>query len=147
MLDLVPRTSVGYSGVRGLMRDVPFPEQPAASRKGICAVENIVWLGHLELVCSGYRGDACWLTQHFMPVSIPRRSFTLFTRLVRLRHSCIMVRPIHHPETFQITRSPQASLHFCSECNNLLYLKAEQQRRTMAYSPRVPSYIPTAAWQ
>jgi DNA-directed RNA polymerase II subunit RPB9 len=31
----------------------------------------------------------------------------------------------------------QASLHFCSECNNLLYPKAEQQRRTMVYACRI----------
>ncbi|KAH9077855.1 hypothetical protein EDB83DRAFT_1525961 [Lactarius deliciosus] len=30
-----------------------------------------------------------------------------------------------------------ASLHFCSECNNLLYPKAEQQRRTMVYACRI----------
>ncbi|KAF8491831.1 hypothetical protein F5888DRAFT_1619644 [Russula emetica] len=48
-----------------------------------------------------------------------------------------MVRPIHRSETFQTTFSLQASLHFCSECNNLLYPKAEQQRRTMVYACRI----------
>ncbi|KAH9996249.1 hypothetical protein BJV77DRAFT_942422 [Russula vinacea] len=36
-----------------------------------------------------------------------------------------------------MTLYPQASLHFCSECNNLLYPKAEQQRRTMVYACRI----------
>ncbi|EIM87252.1 uncharacterized protein STEHIDRAFT_130700 [Stereum hirsutum FP-91666 SS1] len=30
-----------------------------------------------------------------------------------------------------------ASLHFCGECNNLLYPKADQQRRTMVYACRI----------
>jgi len=36
-----------------------------------------------------------------------------------------------------LTPLTQASLHFCSECNNLLYPKAEQQRRTMVYACRI----------
>ncbi|KAI0028840.1 hypothetical protein K488DRAFT_57656, partial [Vararia minispora EC-137] len=31
----------------------------------------------------------------------------------------------------------QASLHFCAECNNLLYPKADPQRRTMVYACRI----------
>ncbi|ETW77472.1 hypothetical protein HETIRDRAFT_52235 [Heterobasidion irregulare TC 32-1] len=34
----------------------------------------------------------------------------------------------------------QASLHFCSECNNLLYPKADQQRRAMVYACRICAY-------
>lgn len=34
----------------------------------------------------------------------------------------------------------QASLHFCSECNNLLYPKADQQRRIMVYACRICAY-------
>ena len=49
---------------------------------------------------------------------IPRRSFTRSSAL--LLHT---VRPIHHSETFHLTLSLQASLHFCSECNNLLYIE------------------------
>ena len=48
-----------------------------------------------------------------------------------------MVRPIHGSEAIEITLPLQASLHFCSECNNLLYPKAEQQRRTMVYACRI----------
>jgi hypothetical protein len=48
-----------------------------------------------------------------------------------------MVRPIYRSGNLSITLSPQASLHFCSECNNLLYPKAEQQRRTMVYACRI----------
>ncbi|KAJ7506987.1 hypothetical protein B0H11DRAFT_188074 [Mycena galericulata] len=33
-----------------------------------------------------------------------------------------------------------ASLHFCSECNNLLYPKADQQRRIMVYACRICTY-------
>ncbi|KAJ6504204.1 hypothetical protein DFH06DRAFT_1266113 [Mycena polygramma] len=33
-----------------------------------------------------------------------------------------------------------ASLHFCSECNNLLYPKADQQRRKMMYACRICTY-------
>ncbi|KZT04846.1 uncharacterized protein LAESUDRAFT_285947 [Laetiporus sulphureus 93-53] len=33
-----------------------------------------------------------------------------------------------------------ASLHFCSECNNLLYPKADQQRRIMVYACRICNY-------
>ncbi|TDL27734.1 hypothetical protein BD410DRAFT_781621 [Rickenella mellea] len=33
-----------------------------------------------------------------------------------------------------------ASLHFCSECNNLLYPKADQQRRVMVYACRICAY-------
>ncbi|KAJ7291542.1 hypothetical protein C8J57DRAFT_1273366 [Mycena rebaudengoi] len=33
-----------------------------------------------------------------------------------------------------------ASLHFCSECNNLLYPKADQQRREMVYACRICTY-------
>ncbi|KAF7369050.1 DNA-directed RNA polymerase subunit [Mycena venus] len=33
-----------------------------------------------------------------------------------------------------------ASLHFCSECNNLLYPKADQQRRIMVYACRICAY-------
>ncbi|KAJ6551450.1 hypothetical protein B0H19DRAFT_1211177 [Mycena capillaripes] len=33
-----------------------------------------------------------------------------------------------------------ASLHFCSECNNLLYPKADQQRRQMMYACRICAY-------
>ena len=34
----------------------------------------------------------------------------------------------------------QASLHFCSECNNLLYPKADPQRRIMVYACRICNY-------
>ncbi|KIJ07509.1 hypothetical protein PAXINDRAFT_47072, partial [Paxillus involutus ATCC 200175] len=34
----------------------------------------------------------------------------------------------------------QASLHFCSECNNLLYPKADPQRRIMVYACRICQY-------
>ncbi|KAI0752579.1 hypothetical protein C8Q80DRAFT_1147052 [Daedaleopsis nitida] len=34
----------------------------------------------------------------------------------------------------------QASLHFCSECNNLLYPKADPQRRIMVYACRICAY-------
>ncbi|KAH8112900.1 hypothetical protein DFH11DRAFT_1604542 [Phellopilus nigrolimitatus] len=30
-----------------------------------------------------------------------------------------------------------ASLHFCSECNNMLYPKADQQRRVMVFACRI----------
>ena len=30
-----------------------------------------------------------------------------------------------------------ASLHFCSECNNLLYPKADPERRAMVYACRI----------
>ncbi|EMD36854.1 hypothetical protein CERSUDRAFT_114778 [Gelatoporia subvermispora B] len=33
-----------------------------------------------------------------------------------------------------------ASLHFCQECNNLLYPKADQQRRIMVYACRICAY-------
>jgi DNA-directed RNA polymerase subunit M/transcription elongation factor TFIIS len=33
----------------------------------------------------------------------------------------------------------QASLHFCSECNNLLYPKADTGRRIMVYACRICS--------
>ncbi|KIJ16433.1 hypothetical protein PAXINDRAFT_162687 [Paxillus involutus ATCC 200175] len=33
-----------------------------------------------------------------------------------------------------------ASLHFCSECNNLLYPKADPQRRIMVYACRICQY-------
>ncbi|KAH7910896.1 hypothetical protein BJ138DRAFT_1086644 [Hygrophoropsis aurantiaca] len=33
-----------------------------------------------------------------------------------------------------------ASLHFCSECNNLLYPKADPQRRIMVYACRICHY-------
>ncbi|KZT64881.1 hypothetical protein DAEQUDRAFT_698048 [Daedalea quercina L-15889] len=33
-----------------------------------------------------------------------------------------------------------ASLHFCSECNNLLYPKADPQRRIMVYACRICNY-------
>ncbi|KAJ7766358.1 hypothetical protein DFH07DRAFT_809690 [Mycena maculata] len=33
-----------------------------------------------------------------------------------------------------------ASLHFCSECNNLLYPKADEQRRIMVYACRICTY-------
>ncbi|KAI0708536.1 hypothetical protein C8Q76DRAFT_120763 [Earliella scabrosa] len=33
-----------------------------------------------------------------------------------------------------------ASLHFCSECNNLLYPKADPQRRVMVYACRICAY-------
>ncbi|KAJ6588047.1 hypothetical protein B0H19DRAFT_1097803 [Mycena capillaripes] len=33
-----------------------------------------------------------------------------------------------------------ASLHFCSECNNLLYPKADPQRRIMVYACRICTY-------
>ncbi|TFL06810.1 hypothetical protein BDV98DRAFT_499224 [Pterulicium gracile] len=33
-----------------------------------------------------------------------------------------------------------ASLHFCSECNNLLYPKADPQRRLMVYACRICAY-------
>ncbi|KAJ7216374.1 hypothetical protein GGX14DRAFT_604503 [Mycena pura] len=33
-----------------------------------------------------------------------------------------------------------ASLHFCSECNNLLYPKADPQRRVMVYACRICQY-------
>ena len=34
----------------------------------------------------------------------------------------------------------KASLHFCSECNNLLYPKADPQRRIMVYACRICEY-------
>ena len=34
----------------------------------------------------------------------------------------------------------QASLHFCSECNNLLYPKADPTRRIMVYACRICNY-------
>lgn len=34
----------------------------------------------------------------------------------------------------------QASLHFCSECNNLLYPKADSDRRVMVYACRICAY-------
>ena len=34
----------------------------------------------------------------------------------------------------------QASLHFCSECNNLLYPKADPDRRVMVYACRICAY-------
>ncbi|KAH9023635.1 hypothetical protein EDB85DRAFT_1990770 [Lactarius pseudohatsudake] len=34
-------------------------------------------------------------------------------------------------------RLSKASLHFCSECNNLLYPKQSKQRRTMVYACRI----------
>jgi RNA polymerases M/15 Kd subunit len=34
----------------------------------------------------------------------------------------------------------QASLQFCSECNNLLYPKADQTRRIMVYACRICAY-------
>ncbi|KAL5514591.1 hypothetical protein ACEPAG_1907 [Sanghuangporus baumii] len=34
----------------------------------------------------------------------------------------------------------QSSLHFCSECNNMLYPKADQQRRVMVYACRICDY-------
>ncbi|KAI0078059.1 hypothetical protein K474DRAFT_1683963 [Panus rudis PR-1116 ss-1] len=33
-----------------------------------------------------------------------------------------------------------ASLHFCQECNNLLYPKADPQRRIMVYACRICDY-------
>ncbi|RDX39960.1 hypothetical protein OH76DRAFT_1413272 [Lentinus brumalis] len=33
-----------------------------------------------------------------------------------------------------------ASLHFCSECNNLLYPKADPNRRVMVYACRICAY-------
>ncbi|KAJ7612336.1 hypothetical protein DFH06DRAFT_1243653 [Mycena polygramma] len=33
-----------------------------------------------------------------------------------------------------------SSLHFCSECNNLLYPKADPQRRIMVYACRICTY-------
>ncbi|KAI0088388.1 hypothetical protein BDY19DRAFT_950642 [Irpex rosettiformis] len=33
-----------------------------------------------------------------------------------------------------------ASLHFCSECNNLLYPKADPERRVMLYACRICTY-------
>ncbi|KAI0684507.1 hypothetical protein BC835DRAFT_1409144 [Cytidiella melzeri] len=33
-----------------------------------------------------------------------------------------------------------ASLHFCSECNNLLYPKADPERRAMLYACRICPY-------
>ncbi|KAI0313370.1 hypothetical protein OF83DRAFT_559730 [Amylostereum chailletii] len=33
-----------------------------------------------------------------------------------------------------------ASLHFCSECNNLLYPKADPDRRLMVYACRICNY-------
>lgn len=38
------------------------------------------------------------------------------------------------------TFAKSASLHFCSECNNLLYPKADQQRRIMVYACRICQY-------
>lgn len=42
------------------------------------------------------------------------------------------------PQTF--LTSTQASLHFCSECNNLLYPKADPLRRIMVYACRICAY-------
>ncbi|EJD01921.1 uncharacterized protein FOMMEDRAFT_168509 [Fomitiporia mediterranea MF3/22] len=33
-----------------------------------------------------------------------------------------------------------ASLHFCSECNNMLYPKADAQRRVMVFACRICTY-------
>lgn len=74
------------------------------------------------------------ITQQLMPVAA-RPSFP-FARVSKFL-LYYMVRYIHGSETSQITLPPQASLHFCSECNNLLYPKAEQQRRTMVYACRI----------
>ncbi|KXN84422.1 DNA-directed RNA polymerase II subunit RPB9 [Leucoagaricus sp. SymC.cos] len=41
---------------------------------------------------------------------------------------------------FLLNVQTQASLHFCSECNNLLYPKADQQRRVMVYACRICNY-------
>ena len=50
----------------------------------------------------------------------------------------------HYILVFLLTPSfdigAQASLHFCSECNNLLYPKADQQRRIMVYACRICPY-------
>lgn len=44
---------------------------------------------------------------------------------------------IHLSFLTSVALCPQASLHFCGECNNLLYPKADQQRRTMVYACRI----------
>ena len=49
-----------------------------------------------------------------------------------------MVRGSRH-RVSQLTVT-QASLHFCSECNNLLYPKADPQRRVMVYACRICQY-------
>ena len=36
--------------------------------------------------------------------------------------------------------SQKASLHFCQECNNLLYPKADAQRRIIVYACRICQY-------
>ncbi|KZV82918.1 hypothetical protein EXIGLDRAFT_839746 [Exidia glandulosa HHB12029] len=38
-----------------------------------------------------------------------------------------------------------ASLHFCSECNNLLYPKADPDRRVLVYACRMCPYDETAS--
>ena len=43
-------------------------------------------------------------------------------------------------EFVTVTHFDQASLQFCSECNNLLYPKADPQRRIMVYACRICAY-------
>ncbi|KAI0049493.1 hypothetical protein FA95DRAFT_857208 [Auriscalpium vulgare] len=47
----------------------------------------------------------------------------------------------HHRACFLTMAKSTTSLHFCSECNNLLYPKADQQRRTMVYACRICTYF------
>lgn len=42
--------------------------------------------------------------------------------------------------TPNISHLNKASLHFCSECNNLLYPKADPLRRIMVYACRICAY-------
>jgi hypothetical protein len=53
-------------------------------------------------------------------------------------------RPISSSLAAHLARShgprAQASLHFCSECNNLLYPKADPHRRHMVYACRICPY-------
>lgn len=42
--------------------------------------------------------------------------------------------------SFRMHPRLQASLHFCQECNNLLYPKADPERRIMVYGCRICQY-------
>ena len=39
-----------------------------------------------------------------------------------------------------VSLTQKASLHFCQECNNLLYPKADAQRRIIVYACRICQY-------
>lgn len=84
------------------------------------------------VVYSGWRAELSLKLELTQPECRSVRLTSPFTT-----HTCTMVRPSYGSGNFPITFFPQASLHFCSECNNLLYPKAEQQRRTMVYACRI----------